>query len=358
MDKLTKIAIVGLGAVSKKHIAAVRKFSTALQLVAVVDSRADLVNKVSQDLGVAGFEQLEKMFEDTEVDIVVLCTPNWLHAQQTILCIKHAKHVVVEKPIAVAWNDGLAVQKAVKNSKLNLWIVQQHRVNPVLKLLKQTIDAKNFGRIFQVNINVFWTRLQAYYDAAAWRGSRIMDGGALMNQASHTVDLLHWLFGPVQTIQAMWATQARQIETEDSCVLNIRWKQGTLGSMNISTLVYPRNLETSITVIGEKGTVKLTGLASHEISHWEFADFTIDAEEIRKINQQAAQFVEQSHYHYYANLIEEITSKTSFLPDVTEGLKTLEILIAAQQAAMTEVTVQLPLMIETDACIRDTLYIS
>jgi UDP-N-acetyl-2-amino-2-deoxyglucuronate dehydrogenase len=343
MDKPAKIAIVGLGAVARKHIAAVLQFSDNLQLVAVVDSQADRVTKISKDLCINGFDTLEEMLEKVDVDIIVLCTPSWLHAQQAIRCINYAKHVVVEKPMALSWHDGLAMQKAIKNSGMHLWVVHQHRANPALKLLKRTIGEQGFGQIFQVNINVFWTRPQAYYEAAAWRGSRLMDGGALMNQASHTVDLLHWLFGPVQMVQAMWATQARQIETEDSCVLNIRWRQGALGSLNLSTLVYPKSLETSFTVIGEKGTAKLTGLASNEIDHWEFADLKVDKEELRRINQQAAQFIEKSHYYYYTGLIEELENKGTALPDVTEGLKTLEILTAAQQAATEHVTVSLPL---------------
>lgn len=344
MDKLVKLAIVGLGAVAKKHINAILKFPHHLQLVAIVDSQADTLSNYVKTLGVTGFACLEEMLEKSDADIVILCTPSGLHAQQTIRCIENAKQVIVEKPMALTWHEGLAMREAADKAKLKLRIVHQHRVNPVLLLLKQTIDAQRFGKIFQININVFWTRPQAYYDAAPWRGSRDLDGGALMNQASHTVDWLHWLFGPIQAVQAIYATQARKIETEDSCVLNVRWKQGTLGSFNLSTLAYGRNLETSLTVLGEKGSVKLTGSACSEIAHWEFADQSVnDSAMVAEINKKTAEFLEDTHYYYYANLVDELENNTCILPDVTEGLKTLEILVAAQLAAEQAITVNLPL---------------
>lgn len=343
MSELIRLAVVGLGAVAKKHINAILKFATRLKLVAVVDSEVDRIRNYLKIPGVAGFTQLKEMLEQSSVDIVVICTPSGLHARQTLQCIDYGKHVLVEKPMSVSWQDGLAVQAAVQNAKIHLWVVHQHRANPALQLLKKAIDGNDFGSIFQISVNIFWTRSQSYYDAGAWRGSRSLDGGALMNQASHYVDLLHWLFGPIQAIQAMSATQARQIETEDSCVLNLRWQQGFLGSLSLSTLVYPKNLEASITVVGAKGTVKLSGLSSQEIVHWEFSDNKVTPEKLRQTNEEAQKFIEDSHYYYYTYLLETLAGKVTFLPDVNAGLKTLEILVAAQQAAEQQITVNLPL---------------
>lgn len=347
MDKLVKIAIVGLGAVAKKHISAILSFPNHLQLVAVVDSQADIVAEYERKLGVTGFNNLEAMLEKINVDIVVLCTPSGLHAQQALQCIDQGKQIVVEKPMALSLSEGVALQQVVQETKIKLWVVHQHRTNPILRLLKQIIDTRGFGQIYQVNLNVFWTRPQAYYDEALWRGSCGLDGGALMNQGSHYIDLLLWLLGPIHAIQAMWATQARQIETEDSCVMNIRWKEGFLGSFNLNILVYPKSLEASLTILGEKGTVKLTGLACNQITHWEFSDHSINREEIRQKNEEAARFIKESHHYYYMDLIKALSNKSTVLPDVTEGLKTLEVLVAAQQAAKHQITVNLPLSEES-----------
>ncbi len=347
-DKRIKIAVVGLGAVAKKHIDAILGLANYFQLVAIVDSQRDVLEKNESDLEVAGYDNLEEMLEKTDAKFIVLCTPSGLHAQQAITCTEYSRHVIVEKPMALSWSEGLAMQASATKAKIQLRIVHQHRVNPALQFLKQAIDHQHFGKIFQININVFWARPQTYYDAALWRGTRQLDGGALMNQASHVIDLLHWLFGPIQSIQAMSATQSRQIETEDSCVLNLRWQRGALGSLNLSILAYQKNFEASITVLGEKGIVKLMGAANNEIVHWEFADQITDEAKILQINKDAAQFLTKSHYYYYANVIEELEKGTTrLLPDAEEGLKTLEILVAAQRAAEQQIIVNLPLSKET-----------
>ena len=162
-----------------------------------------------------------------------------------------------EKPMATRWKDGIAMVHACDDAKVRLFIVKQNRRNATIQLLKRAIDEKRFGRIHMVQVNVFWTRPQAYYDSAKWRGTWEMDGGAFMNQASHYIDLLDWLIGPVADVQAMTGTLARDIEVEDSGVLNVRWRHGALGSVAVTMLTYPKNLEGSITIIGEKGTVRL-----------------------------------------------------------------------------------------------------
>ncbi|MDQ8039786.1 MAG: Gfo/Idh/MocA family oxidoreductase [Rickettsiella sp.] len=345
MDKRVKIAVVGIGAVAKKHIAAILELSSYFQLVGLVDSQQDILERHAKALEIMGFNDLEEMLAETDAKFIVLSTPSGLHAQQAITCAGYSRHVIVEKPMALFLQDGLAMQASAQKAKIQLRVVHQHRVNPALQLLKQAIDMQRFGKIFQINCNIFWTRPQTYYDSASWRGSRKLDGGALINQASHAIDLLHWLFGPLQMIQGMWARQARQIETEDSCVLNLRWQQGSLGSLNLSILTYNKNFESSLTVLGEKGTVKLMGLATNEIVHWEFADQKVGENDIvTETNKNAAHFLANTHYHYYTNLIRELENgTTTLLPDGTEGLKTLEILIAAQLAAEQQTTVNLPL---------------
>ena len=194
-----------------------------------------------------------------------------------------------------------------------------------------------------VNINVFWTRPQDYYDQASWRGTWELDGGALMNQASHYVDLIDWLMGPVEKVQAMTSTMARNIEVEDTGVLNIKWRSGTLGSINVTMLTYPKNLEGSITILGEKGTVKIGGVAVNNIEHWQFQDERDYDRDISKVNYKTESVYGYGHPSYFKNVVKVFRGESEPETDGREGLKSLEILIAAYLSARNNTTVSLPL---------------
>jgi UDP-N-acetyl-2-amino-2-deoxyglucuronate dehydrogenase len=210
-------------------------------------------------------------------------------------------------------------------------------------MLKRAVQGGRFGRIQMVAVNVFWARPQAYYDSAAWRGTWEFDGGALMNQASHYVDLLDWLIGPVESVQAMTATLGRNIEVEDSAVLNLRWRSGALGSMSVSMLTYGQNYEGSITVIGEKGTVRLGGVAVNRVEKWEFEE---PAEEDRLVvdaGYEPASVYGNGHVCYYRNVIDTLRGRARPDTDGREGLRSLELLVAAYLSARDGRRVALPL---------------
>ena len=194
-----------------------------------------------------------------------------------------------------------------------------------------------------VNINVFWTRPQTYYDSAKWRGTFEFDGGAFMNQASHYVDLLHWLIGPIESIQAYTSTLGRDIEAEDTGVISIRWRSGALGSMNVTMLTYPENFEGSITILGEKGTARVGGVAVNEIQHWEFAEKLPEDEEIASASYQTTSVYGFGHPLYYSNMIKVMRGEAESETDGREGLKSLETLIAAYLSARDGKRVGLPL---------------
>jgi UDP-N-acetyl-2-amino-2-deoxyglucuronate dehydrogenase len=184
---------------------------------------------------------------------------------------------------------------------VRLLVVKQNRRNPTLQLLKRAITEKRFGKIHMVHINVFWNRSQEYYDQAAWRGTWEFDGGAFMNQASHYVDLLEWLIGPIDKVHAMMST-ARNIEVEDTGVVNIKWRNGALGSMSVSMLTYPKNFEGSITILGEKGTVRIGGVAVNDIQHWKFSETKDYDHEIKNANYQTNSVYGFGHMLYYQNV--------------------------------------------------------
>ena len=190
---------------------------------------------------------------------------------------------------------------------------------------------------------MFWTRPQEYYDSAKWRGTWEFDGGALMNQASHYVDLLDWLVGPVESVQSYTATLARNINVEDSGVLAIKWRNGALGTMNVSMLTYPKDLEGSITIIGENGTAKVGGIAVNEIQVWNFADNNPEDEKIKALNYATTSVYGFGHKLYYENVIKTLQGKEDAYTDGREGLKTLEFLIAIYLSARDGKKVSLPL---------------
>jgi UDP-N-acetyl-2-amino-2-deoxyglucuronate dehydrogenase len=222
-------------------------------------------------------------------------------------------------------------------------VVKQNRRNTTLQLLKRAIEEKRFGRIFMVNINVFWTRPQAYYDSAKWRGTWELDGGAFMNQASHYVDLLDWLIGPVQSVQAMTGTLARDIQVEDTGVLSVRWRSGALGSMNVTMLTYPKNLEGSITILGERGTVRVGGVAVNDIQLWDFADQRDYDSQVKDANYQTSSVYGFGHPLYYDNVIKVLRGEAEPETDGREGLRSLEVIIAAYLSARDGKTIALPL---------------
>ena len=266
-----------------------------------------------------------------------------LHPDQAIEIAASGRHVVTEKPMATRWHDALRMVKACDDANVRLFVVKQNRSNPTLQLLKKAVEQGRFGRIYMVNINVFWTRPQEYYDSAAWRGTWEFDGGALMNQASHYVDLLDWLIGPIESIQAYTATLARDIEVEDSGVISVKWRSGALGSMNVTMLTYPKNFEGSITILGETGSVRVGGLAVNEIQHWEFSEPREEDDQIMQANYATTSVYGFGHPLYYDNVIKVLRGEAAAETDGREGLKSLEVLIAAYLSARDGKRVALPL---------------
>ena len=343
MKKKIKIAVVGCGRISAKHFDAISNYPDSLELVAICDVNQKIVDQHSSKFRVKGYISMLEMLDSENIDIVTICTPSGIHPDQAILAADHGVHVITEKPMATRWSDGLRMVRACDNAGVRLFVVKQNRNNSTLKLLKRAISEKRFGKIYMVNLNVFWTRPQEYYDSAKWRGTWELDGGAFMNQASHYVDLIEWLIGPVDSVQAMTATQARDIEVEDTGVMNIRWRSGALGSMNVTMLTYPKNYEGSITVIGEKGTVRIGGVAVNEIKQWEFNDKRDYDDQVKSASYKTTSVYGFGHVLYYQNVIDVLNKKKAPEIDGREGLKSLEVLIAAYLSARDGHTVSLPL---------------
>ena len=342
-DRKIRLALAGCGRIAENHFGSIDKHSDRAELVDVCDTDPAALARAVARTGARGHETLTAMLEKTNADIVVLATPSGLHAEQASETARTGRHVMTEKPRATRWRDGLRMVRACDEKPVRLFVVKQNRRNATLQLLRSAVEKKRFGRIYMVNINVFWTRPQEYYDSAAWRGTWEFDGGAFMNQASHYVDLLDWLIGPIESVQAYTATLARAIEVEDSGVMNIRWRSGALGSMNVTMLTYPRNLEGSITILGEKGTVRVGGVAVNQIQHWEFAEPDPDDEKIKDASYQTTSVYGFGNPLYYDHVIKVLRGEAEPETDGREGLKSLETLIATYLSARDGRRVPLPL---------------
>jgi len=338
-----RVGIVGCGRISKNHFGSIEAHSDDLELVAVCDIDSATMNAHSDRYKVPGYSSLVDMISNEQLDLVSICTPSGQHPDQVVMVARHGIHVMTEKPMATRWQDGVRMVRACDEAGVQFFVVKQNRRNTTLQLLKRAVNEKRFGKIYMVSINVFWTRPQSYYDSAKWRGTWEQDGGAFMNQASHYVDLVDWLIGPVDSVHAMTGTLARDIEVEDSGVLNIRWRSGALGSMCVTMLTYPKNLEGSITILGEKGTVRVGGVAVNDIQLWDFEDKRDYDEDIKKANYETTSVYGFGHPLYYTNVISTLRGETEPDVDGREGLKSLEVLIAAYLSARDGREISLPL---------------
>ena len=347
-DRKIKFALVGCGRISKNHFGSLQQHADRAELVAVCDvipERAQAAAAQTGALsGAQAFTSLDALLAGSDADIVVLTTPSGLHPQQAIRVAKAGRHVLSEKPMATKWEEGVAMVQACRDAGVKLFVVKQNRLNATMQLLKKAIDQKRFGRIHMVTVNVFWTRPQSYYDEAPWRGRWDMDGGAFLNQASHYVDMVDWLVGPVDNVHAYTATLARDIEAEDTGVMSLRLRSGGLASINVTMLTHGKNFEGSVTILGERGTVRVGGVAVNRIEHWEFETPEPGDDEVRSAGYATASVYGFGHPLYYANVIDTLRGEASAQVDGYEGLRSLEVVIAAYRSARDGVRVGLPLV--------------
>lgn len=342
-NRRIRFALVGCGRIAAKHFEALEKHAERAEVVAVCDTDRVALEAAVARTKAKGFASLDRLLAGSNADVIVLATPSGMHAAEAIQAAEAGRHVVTEKPMATRWHDGKAMVAACDRAGVQLFVVKQNRQNPPIQMLKRAIERRRFGRIYMVTVNVFWSRPQEYYDSAAWRGTWEFDGGAIMNQASHYVDLLDWLIGPVESVTAYTATLARHIEVEDTGVAIVRWRNGALGSVNVTMLTHEKNLEGSITVLGERGTVRVGGLAVNEIQQWHFADTDPDDDMVATSSYQARSVYGLGHPLYYDNVIRALRGEARAETDGREGLRSLELLIGIYLSARDGRAVALPL---------------
>lgn len=342
-ERKVRFALVGCGRIANNHFAAIEKHAERCELVDVCDIDAEALSAAVSRTGAVSHRSLNDLLRSTTADCIILTTPSGLHPGQAIQIAQSGRHVMTEKPMATRWNDGLAMVNACDVAGVRLFVVKQNRRNATLQLLKQALQAGRFGKIYSVAINVFWSRPQSYYDSASWRGTWEFDGGAFMNQASHYIDLLDWLVGPIESVMAYTGTLARNIQVEDSGVAALRWRSGALGTVNVTMLAYRKNFEGSLTILGENGTVRIGGVAVNEIQHWEFADKQPVDDEIEGASYATTNVYGFGHPLFYDNVINVLRGEAEPETDGREGLRSLELLIALYLSARDGKRIGLPL---------------
>jgi UDP-N-acetyl-2-amino-2-deoxyglucuronate dehydrogenase len=340
--KSFRVAFVGCGRISGNHFEALSRIE-GLRLVAVCDVIEERARAAGEKWHVPWFTSYEQMLADVPCDAVSIATPSGMHPAHGIIAARAGKHVISEKPMAISLAAADELVKACDDAGVHLFVVKQNRLNATIQLLKRAIDKGRFGRIYMANATVRWARPQEYYDQAPWRGTWEFDGGAFMNQASHYIDLVQWLVGPVESVMAKTATMARRIEAEDTGAALLKFRSGAIGVLEVTMLTFPKNYEGSITLMGEKGTVKIGGTAVNRIEHWQFADYDDDDKLVEAANTNPSSVYGFGHEPYYRNVLRVLRGEAAPDTDGRAGRKSLELILGIYESAKTGREVPLPL---------------
>lgn len=334
-NKKLKFGFIGCGRVSKSHFTAIKENSQDLDMQVVCDVNTECANLAAKKFNTQAVYSINDLCNFKDLDFVTIATPNGEHAQNALELIQRGFNVVIEKPMALSIKDGIKMVEAAKQNNVKIFIIQQNRYNKTVQLLHKAIREKRFGRIYMVIVNVLWHRDQEYYDTSApWHGTKDIDGGAFFTQASHYIDLMQWMVNDqISSVYADLKTLARRIETEDTGSAIISWKNGTIGSINMTVLANKENFEGSITVLGEHGTVRIDGIALNKISTWQFDDEKPEDKDILSANYSPDSVYGSGHILYYKNVINTIRGLEEPLVDGNEGLASLRILSDIYESA-------------------------
>lgn len=334
---MLNFALVGCGRISKRHSELLGNKQIAhARLVAACDIVPEKAKAVGEKFSVPWFTDMHEMMQRTDVDVIVVLTESGNHARHVIELARYGKHLVVEKPMALTLDDADAMIRACDEAGARLFVVKQNRFNvPVVKL-REALEQKRFGKLVMGTIRVRWSRDQKYYDQDPWRGTWALDGGVLTNQASHHVDLLEWMMGDVDSVFAKSMTALVDIEAEDTAVAILKFRNGALGVIEATTAVRPKDLEGSISILGEKGTVEIGGFAVNQMKVWNFTERQAgDDEVMEKYSVNPPNVYGFGHQAYYEHVVDCIRSQKQHLVDGLEGRRSLELINALYESIET-----------------------
>lgn len=335
---MIKFALVGCGRIAKRHseLLGHNQINDAC-LIAVCDIEVEKAKKIAKEFGVPHYQDMHDMMEKEDIDVVVILTESGNHAKHTIELAKYGKHIVVEKPMALTLDDADAMISECDKFGIRLFVIKQNRFNvPVIKL-REALKQGRFGKLVLGTVRVRWCRPQSYYDQDPWRGTWAMDGGIITNQASHHIDLLEDMMGDVESVYAMSNTALVDIEAEDTAIVNIRFRNGALGLIEATGAARPKDLEGSLSILGENGSVVIGGFAVNKMETWNFVEeLDGDNEVLENFSVNPPNVYGFGHQAYYENIVGSLQNNTEHLVDGLEGRRSLELINAIYESIETK----------------------
>ena len=346
MKKL-KFAIIGCGRISYKHVEAISNNHEVSELVAVCDvveeralGRKKEYEEKNLGTQVKVYTDYKTMLRAEDIDVVTIATESGYHGEIALDCINEGKHVAIEKPMAMTLAEADAIIKAATQKKVVVTVCHQNRFNPAVQKMRHAREKGGFGKLVNCTARVLWNRNEDYYKQAPWRGTWKLDGGTLMNQCIHNIDLLRWMVGAeVDTVYAQCDTFLRPIEAEDFGAIIIRFKDGTIGMVEGSACVYPKNLEETLSLFGEKGTVCLGGMANNKIETWNFEDQVLSQEILEE--EEVDSVYGTGHTPLFRNLIEAIVENKEPYVTAQDGRNAIEIILSAYESTKTGMPIKI-----------------
>jgi predicted dehydrogenase len=325
--KKYNFAIIGCGRIASRHAGIINKLGN---LSAVSDIKPERAEEFAKLYGCKAFTDYKKMLSQSEIDIVSVCTPNSLHHIQSVDALLAGKHVICEKPMALNINDCNEMIQASDKTGKKLFIVKQNRFNPPVTALKKVIDENRLGKIYNAEVNCFWNRNEAYYLSSDWKGKANLDGGTLFTQFSHFIDILYWLIGDVKKVHALRKNFSHKstIEFEDTGAAILEFSSGAIGTINYTVNSFGKNMEGSITIFAEKGTVKIGGQYLNVLEYQNIENYKIEGlPESRPANDYGFyQGSMSNHEEVYKNVIDVLENNGVIAASAYEGMKTVEII--------------------------------
>lgn len=332
--KKMRFALIGCGAIANKHMIAINRLDNA-EVVGGYDIDSHAARTFGEKNSIPIFTDVEEMIEKTKPDVLNILTPSGNHAENVLELIRFNKHFVVEKPLALRLDQVDRIVEECDANGIRIFVVQQNRFNPPIQKLKDALIKGRFGKLVLGTIRVRWCRPQAYYDQKSWRGTWAYDGGVFTNQASHHIDMLIWLMGEVESVMAKTATRLVNIEAEDTGVAILRFKNGALGILEATTATRPKDLEGSISILGEKGSVEIGGFFMNELKTWNFSEPDEMDKDIWEMYAKVPNEPAWNHSQFFKDVLDSLINGKRGLIDGLEGRKSVEVINAIYESAET-----------------------
>lgn len=344
-----RYALIGCGRIATNHVKAV--LNNKLEFTAVCDKEEEQMGKLLAKHGLKGdasikrYTDYKKMIEENNLDLIAIATESGIHAEIALYCIDHGINCIIEKPIAMSIKDADEIVRRSQEKGIKVSACHQNRFNVAVQEMRKALEAGRFGKLSHGSIHVRWNRNEDYYTQALWRGKWASDGGALMNQCIHGIDLLRWMMGDeAEEVYGQTRQQFHDyLEAEDVGMAMVKFKNGTIATIEGTTNVYPKNLEETLYLFGEKGTVKLGGTSTNNIDVWQFADETEVDNENKGLTEATSNVYGNGHTSLYADVIDAIKKDRKPYVDAVAGRNALELVLAVYKSQKEGTPVKLPL---------------